>query len=142
MSLDEFSRDWSLLQFAPASNKSERDHLLQQQGIEQADLLVDQYTYHLSKKDNKMVIQGSFDGSIDAILGTVTNFLVAKSVVPVPEWGVSPNNPAIINWLITLAEILGTNLSAKHRLADLCTRYDHLLFSIFSCFQDIPGQNS
>ena len=140
LSLDEFSRDWSLLHFAPASNKSERDRLLQQQGIEQADLLVDQHTYHLSKKDTKMVIQGSFDGSIDAILGTVANFIVfAKSVVPVPEWGASPNNPAMINWLITLTDILGTNLSAKHRLADLCSRHDHLLFSIFSCFQDIFG---
>lgn len=140
MSLDEFSRDWSLLHFAPASNKFERDRLLQQQGIEQADLLVDQHAYHLSKKDTKMVIQGSFDGSIDAILGTVANFIVfSKSVVAVPEWGVSPNNPAIINWLITLADILGTNLAAKHRLADFCTRHDHLLFSIFSCFQDILG---
>ena len=140
LSLDEFSRDWSLLHFAPASNKLERDRLLHQQGIEQADLLVDQHTYHLSKKDTKMVIQGSFDGSIDAILGTVANFVVfSKSVVAVPEWGVSPNNPAIVNWLITLADILGTNLSAKHRLVDLCTRHDHLLFSIFSCFQDILG---
>ena len=139
-SMDEFSRDWGLLHFAPASNKSERDRLSYQQGIEQADLLVDQHTYHLTKKDTKMVIQGSFDGSLDAILGTVANFIVfARTVVNVPEWGVSPNNPALINWLITLCDIIGTNPTSKQRLGDLCQRHNHLLHSIFSCFQDIFG---
>jgi len=51
MSLDEFVRDWALVHFAPAYNRTKYEHFLHQQGVEQADLLLDQHAYQLTKKD-------------------------------------------------------------------------------------------
>jgi len=142
MSLDELSRDWVLVHFAPANNRAKLELLLQQQGLEQAESLVDQHNLHLSKKDTVMHIQGSFDSSLDMILSTVANFIVfTLMVTDAPEWGVGPNNPLLVNSLIDLADVLGTDPSAKQSIHDRASKAknSHLLFSLFACFQDVLG---
>ncbi len=135
--MDEFERDWGLIHFGSAG-KSESDRRLHQQAREDTDLLVEQHPIHQQKKDTSMPFTTTVDASMDAILTTVANFLVfLGSVVHIAEWGESPNNPIIVNYLIALCDIVGT--TDKHKIVELASLPEnkHLMFCIFSSFSDI-----
>jgi hypothetical protein len=138
-SMDEWKRSWCLAHFASPSDTSEYHSYVatQQQEIDSDQL--NQNPIHAVKKDpNLFVNQGHFDNTVDNILGSVANFLVvAQTLVVVPVWGNDPSNPALINYLHTLAGLLTREKSA---LMDIAKNCKHLLFQVFGYFQDVLGE--
>ena len=138
-STDDLKHYWALTHFAPEKKSTELSHFKARIQAEEDDVLFDQNYLHSVKKETNLFIQGTFDSSVDALLSTVANFLLfARTVVDVPEWSESPHNPSIVNYMFRLADLLSTNES-KRAINSLQVDAPHIIFAIFSGFQDIVG---
>ena len=136
-SMDDLKHNWALPHFAPEEHSTDLLSFKARLQAEEDDVLFDQPILHATKKETNLFIQGSFDVSVDALLSTVANFLVfAQTVVDVPEWGDSPHNPAIVNYMHRLTDLL---CGSEHKRAINLLQKDapYILFTIFSGFQDV-----
>jgi hypothetical protein len=143
-SKETYGSDVFLMHFASPTTSSElADHQQHsRQTREECDNdLFDQPAYHRAKKSTSLHIFLSFCDNIENILASIANFMiVAGTLVVVPEWGISSANPSIINYFHELANLF-TKADARNRIASLAKQpqLQHLLFSVFCCFQDILG---
>jgi hypothetical protein len=137
--VDDLKHNWALTHFAPEEKSPELTHFKACIQAEEDDVLFEQNYLHSVKKETTLFIQGSFDSSVDALLSTIANFILfARTVVDAFEWGESPHNPSIVNYMFRLADLLSTNES-KRAIIQLQVDAPHIIFAIFSGFQDIVG---
>jgi len=142
MSTDSFDHELFLIHFASPTTPTEfqnQQFYAKRTREEEDSTYFGQPINHQVRIATKLHIFHSFCDSIDTILANIANFLtVAEGFVPVHEWGVSSLNPAIVNFFHELASLL-SDADARARISNLARipQFNHLYFSIFSCFQDI-----
>ena len=93
---------------------------------------------HATKRELTMFYQVNFDKTVDSILACVANFIVVAStlVYMSDPWRIHEGNPLIINNLLELSLILSSS-DTKMRLMSATNRHPHILFIVFSYFQDL-----
>jgi len=142
MSTDPVDHELFLIHFASPTTTAElrnQQFYSKRSRDEEDSAYFNQPINHQVRIDTKLHIFHSFCDSIDTILATIANFLtVAEAFVPVYEWGVSSQNPSIINFFHELASLL-SDADARAPISNMARlpQFSHIYFSIFSCFQDI-----
>jgi hypothetical protein len=141
-SIDTFDHELFLTHFAPPTTASEfkNSQFFAKRTRDEADSeFFGQPIYHQVRIDTKLHYYSSFCDSIDNIFATIANFLtVAEGFVHVPEWGISSENPSILNFFHEIASLLSdADARAQITATSRLPQFRHLLFTIFGCFQDI-----
>ena len=142
ISMESWKLEWGLAHFATPIETQDFITFKNQEAMEaQSDSLYAVDSIHATKKDLTMFYQTNFDKTIDSILSCVANFIVvASTIIVMPDpWHINPSNPVIINHFLDLAIILSST-DTKSRLMSATTRHPHLLFCVFSCFQDLLSE--